>query len=75
VDEARRDRQTGSGRNAYRSIEAEAGRQRQGDRQPNRGKQAGRQTEAGEDRGSQGKVGRQGSRDTHSEKGRYASNH
>jgi hypothetical protein len=38
-------------------MEAEAGRQRQGDRQPNRGKQAGKQNEAKVMEGRQREVG------------------
>jgi hypothetical protein len=38
-------------------MEAEAGRQRQGDRQPNRGKQAGKENEAKVKEARQRKVG------------------
>jgi hypothetical protein len=56
LEEARRDRQTGLGRDAYTGMEAEAGRQRQGDGQPNRGKQAGKQNEAKVKEGRQREV-------------------
>jgi hypothetical protein len=57
LEEARRDRQTGSGRDAYRGMEVEAGKQSQGDRQPNRGKQVGKQNEAKVKEGRQREVG------------------
>jgi hypothetical protein len=75
LGEAWRQKLAGKGRETGSQTDAskQAGRGRwapEAGKQKQAGRQAGRQTEAGKDRYSQGKVGRQASRDRHSEAGR-----